>query len=153
MDDTTKEIKLRLSNKLNGMSKKEAVTFLSETEPQLSNISIAAVLNCNATYVSQLKSKLRGTSKQADKSQATKSKTRKPEEKKPNSVKAVKSMANAAKATRRKARTTVFAKKAVQTGSSSDGNIFDIRRTLQAMANTYSIEQLKIAIQDIENHG
>ena len=149
MTETTNEIKLRLGEKLQNMSKKEAVTFLTETEPQLSNIAIASVLNCNATYVSQLKSKLRGTtSKKASKAPvATPKATRKTTDKKS------KSTTKTSKAARRKAKTTVFAKKAVQTDCLSDGNIFDIRRTLQAMANTYSIEQLKIAIQDIENHG
>lgn len=150
MTESTNDVKLRLGEKLQSLSKKEAVTFLTETEPQLSNIAIAAVLNCNATYVSQLKSKMRGaTSKKATKSpSATVKAARKPAGKKS------KSTTSSPKATRRKTKTTVFAKKAVKESVCNDAaNIFDIRRTLQAMANTYSIEQLKIAIQDIENHG
>ncbi len=146
---TTQDIKNRLGEKLQGLSKKEAVTFLAQNEPQLSNIAIAAVLNCNATYVSQLKSKMRGAAgkKPAKTQTATAKTTRKPAQKKS------KSTTNAAKATKRKPKVAIFAKKSVKESVCSNGNIFDIRRTLQAMANTYSIEQLKIAIQDIENHG
>ena len=137
--------------KLKDMSKKEAVTFLTKEHPELSNIAIAATLNCNATYVSQLKSKMRNgsTVSTAEKkatakatSKATPKATRKPTRRRSTTKKAT-----------TKTKQVVAAKKNVKEMACNSTTIFDVRRSLRLMTETHGIDQLKAALADIEMHG
>lgn len=148
MTTTTGPIKNETTlKKLKDMSKKEAVTFLTKEHPELSNIAIAATLNCNATYVSQLKSKMRNgstvsTVEKKATAKATPKATRKPTRRRSTAKKAT-----------TKTKQVVAAKKNVKEMACNSTTIFDVRRSLRLMTETHGIDQLKAALADIEMHG
>ena len=138
---TTTDYGTDVTKEIEGMSKKEAIDFLQQTHPEMSNIKIAEVLNCNSTYVSQIKSKLRGGPKTTKKKTTPKSK---------------KSTTTVATKTRKKRATTkapALAKKAPISGTTDVTNLFELRRNLQAMCETVGMNQLKAVLSDIEQHG
>ncbi len=148
MTTTTGPIKNETTlKKLKDMSKKEAVTYLTKEHPELSNIAIAATLNCNATYVSQLKSKMRNgstvsTVEKKAIAKATPKATRKNTKRRSTTKKAT-----------TKTKQVVAAKKNVKEMACNSTTIFDVRRSLRLMTETHGIDQLKAALADIEMHG
>lgn len=147
MTTTTGPIKNETTlKKLKDMSKKEAVTFLTKEHPELSNIAIAATLNCNATYVSQLKSKMRnGSTVSTVEKKATAKATPKATRKNTKRRSTTKRVPTS--------KQVVAAKKNVKEMACNSTTIFDVRRSLRLMTETHGIDQLKAALADIEMHG